>query len=231
MIAGFVWWSRNREMGSPHACASVGRSLRHPHARFILPPTPPTARAAPRYKRCQCLREKSQPQARDYQQRAVGPRPSECRRRRTKQATPVGARRRLLARNPHLASGVRRIAMDEVRRFYRDSVRRPDGKGGAVSVQQRFGSALIRSGGPRPPFPLADTRLRLRSRAGREAVVSQGGAFNRGRWTGGCLDRRPGGGVSGARGIPGRRFSAEGKRRFHRDALATTGTICTQASR
>ena len=51
-------------------------------------------------------------------------------------------RRRLLARNPHLASGVLRIAMDEVRRFYREAVGRPDGEGGSVTAQQRFGSAL-----------------------------------------------------------------------------------------
>jgi hypothetical protein len=51
-------------------------------------------------------------------------------------------RRWLLARNPALARGVHAVAMRRIERWYADQAGRLDAKGGSISIQQRFGSAL-----------------------------------------------------------------------------------------
>ena len=51
-------------------------------------------------------------------------------------------RRWLLARDPELARGVLRVALDVVERWYRKQAGAKEGKGGSVTVIQRFGSAL-----------------------------------------------------------------------------------------
>ncbi|MCK6505860.1 transposase, partial [Myxococcota bacterium] len=51
-------------------------------------------------------------------------------------------RRLLLARSPELARGVLRVALQEIQRWLRRSTGQPRGRGGTVTVTQRFGSAL-----------------------------------------------------------------------------------------
>jgi len=51
-------------------------------------------------------------------------------------------RRWLLARNPELALGVVRIALDRIEAWYRARAAAPEGRSGAVTVLQRFSSSL-----------------------------------------------------------------------------------------
>jgi hypothetical protein len=51
-------------------------------------------------------------------------------------------RRWLLARRPALARGVPAVAMRRIERWYAEQAGRLDAKGGSISIQQRFGSAL-----------------------------------------------------------------------------------------
>ena len=48
----------------------------------------------------------------------------------------------MLARKPELARGILAIGLREIKRWMKKRTKRKDGKGGAVTVIQRFGSAF-----------------------------------------------------------------------------------------